>query len=131
MILAIDPGKEKCGLALLNEKARVLERKIVERRELPNEVLPLMAKYRVTTIVIGKSAFGREVEKDLVGLSLNVDLVFVSEKDTSWQARQRYWKENPPSGLMKLIPTSLRVPPVPIDGYAAVLIGERFLSDFS
>jgi len=131
MILAIDPGKEKCGLALLNEKARVLERKIVERRELPNEVLPLMAKYGVTAIVIGKSAFGREVEKDLVRLSLNVDLVFVSEKDTSWQARQRYWKENPPSGLMKLIPTSLRVPPVPIDGYAAVLIGERFLSDFS
>ena len=128
MILAIDPGKMKCGLAVLDESGNVLERRVLSRGELANQVMLLIPKYRVFTIVIGRGAQGKSVEKELSRLELRVNLIFVSEKDTSWQARQRYWRENRPSGWRRIIPTSLRVPLVPIDDYAAVIIGERYLS---
>lgn len=127
MILAIDPGKDKCGLAVLDAKREVLERKVLERLQLSSEVLRLISKYGASTVVIGRSVFGKDVEIELLRLNLKANLVFIAEKDTTRQARERYWKENRPSGWLRLIPTSLRVPPVPVDDYAAIIIGERYL----
>lgn len=131
MILAIDPGRIKCGLAVMDERQRAVERKVVERLALTREVAQLVAQHKISTVVIGRSAFGKDVEIELLRLNLKASLVFIPETDTSRQARERYWRENPPKGLLWFIPTSLRVPPVPIDDLAAVIIGERFLSDFS
>lgn len=128
MILAIDPGREKCGLALLDEDGRALERLVCESALLPARARELFTKYRPTAVVVGRGHFGRKLARELDDLPASVNLVFVSEKDSSWQARQRYWRENPPAGWAKLIPTSLRVPPVPVDDYAAVIIGERYLA---
>lgn len=127
MILAIDPGKDKCGLAILDESGNTLERKVLERHELPRQVLLYLSKYGIPVIVVGKSAFGKAVERELLKLEVKANLIFVSEKDSTWEARRRYWKENPPSGWLKLFPTSLRTPPAPIDDYAAVILGERYL----
>ncbi len=127
MILAIDPGKNKCGLAVMDEKRQVFERRVLERVQLSREVLQLIAKYRVRTVVIGRSASGRDVEIELLRLNLKANLVFTPEKDSTRQARVRYWKENPPKGLLRFFPTSLRVPPVPVDDYAAIILGERYL----
>lgn len=128
MILAIDPGKNKCGTAVLDESGNVLERKGLERHELSNLVLFFISKYRIATIVIGQSASGKEVERELLKLDLRTNLIFIPEKDSTRQARQRYWKENPPPGWLRFIPTSLRVPPVPVDDYAAVILAERYLA---
>jgi RNase H-fold protein (predicted Holliday junction resolvase) len=128
MILAIDPGKDKCGLAVLDENGGVASRSVVPRGELAGRLAPLLAAYRPTAIVIGRSAFGKAVEKELGRLDVQANLVFASEKDTTWQARERYWRDNPPRGWRKIIPTSLLVPPVPVDDLAAVIIGERYLA---
>ena len=120
MILAIDPGKEKCGLAVLDEEGRVIERQVISRGETPGWITG--KSFRV--VVIGEGAFGRELAKEL---PLHLNLRFVSEKDSTWQARRRYWRENQPAGWLKFIPTSLLVPPVPIDDYAAIILGERYL----
>ena len=127
MIIAIDPGKDKCGLAVLDRPGSVLERKVLPREHIPNALPYFVAKYRVTTIVVGQSSSGKELERDISKTDLRIHLVFVSEKYSTLEARKRYWKENKPRGLMRLIPTSLRVPPVPVDDYAAVILGERFL----
>jgi len=127
MILAIDPGKNKCGLAVLDEKQQVFERRVLERIQLSREVQQLITKHRIRTVVIGRSAFGRDVEIELLRLNLKVNLVFIPETDSTRQARVRYWKENPPKGLLRFFPTSLRVPPVPVDDYAAVILAERYL----
>ena len=128
MILSIDPGKEKCGLAVLDATGNVLERKVVRRSETSTQTLPLLAKYGIQTILIGRSASGKTVEQEFLRLELKAHLIFVPEKDSTRQARERYWKENPPKGWLKLIPTSLRVPPAPVDDYAAVILGERYLN---
>ena len=128
MILAIDPGKNKCGLAVLEQNRQPIEKKVVARSQCPEETYRLIAKYKITRVVIGDSAAGKELEKELSAILMKGEITFIPEKDSSRQARDRYWKENPPLGLWKLIPTSLRVPPSPIDDYAALILGERYLN---
>lgn len=120
MILAIDPGREKCGLAVAGEKGELLERRVVSRQALREAV----GRYRAEKIIIGASAFGRAVAREL---DSRAEIVFVPENDSSWLARQRYWRENPPRGWWKLVPTSLRVPPQPVDDLAATILLERYL----
>jgi len=128
MILAIDPGKNKCGLAVLEPNGRLIEKKVVAHPQCPGEIYKLIAKYKITRVVVGDSAAGKELEKEVSAILLKGEIVFIPEKDSSREARDRYWKENPPSGLWKLVPTSLRVPPSPIDDYAALILGERYLN---
>jgi hypothetical protein len=52
--------------------------------------------------------------------------IAVDESYTSEAARRRYVAENPPRGLERLLPSSLRTPSVPYDDYVAVILGERF-----
>lgn len=127
MILAVDPGKEKCGIAVLDKSGNVLERKILPKESLTSSLPLYAAKHRISTFVIGQSSFGKEVEKDLLKSEIRANIIFVSEKYSTLEARRRYWKENRPKGFLKLVPTSMRIPPVPVDDYAAVILGERYL----
>ena len=128
LFLSIDPGKEKCGLAVIKDLKIVLERKVVTSADFTLEVLGLISKHGLTSIIIGSGTGSREVQKTLMKLDLKCNLVFVPEKNTSQLARQRYWEENKPKGLWKLIPTSLRTPPTAYDDLAAVILAEKFLS---
>ncbi|NQT30257.1 MAG: resolvase [Candidatus Saganbacteria bacterium] len=127
MILAIDPGREKCGIAVLDNDGRVICKQVVLRSHAIASVISLMAKYSTSALVVGRSASGKEIEKNLLRLDLRTNIIFVSEEQSTLLARKRYWKENKPQGLLKLIPTSMRFPPIPVDDYAAVILGERYL----
>lgn len=127
MILAIDPGKNKSGMAVMEENGMVREKRLLPANEAVFQIANLSQKYFFSSIVIGESVFGRELQKKIISEKIQVNCVFVPEKDSSYLARERYWRENPPKGWWRLVPTSLRVPPVPIDDYAAVILGERFL----
>ncbi len=127
MILAIDPGKNKCGLAILDNSGNVLEIKIVSREDISNSVPHYVAKYGVYTLVVGRSHFGKQLEKELSRLDLRINIIYISEKYSTHEARKRYWKYNKPKGLLRLIPTSLRVPPAPVDDHAAAILGERYI----
>lgn len=129
MIIAIDPGKNKCGLAVLDENGNTLEKKVISRGEIASVLPPYLAKYATPTLVVGRSHSGKELEREILKLDLNIHVIFISEKYSSVEARKRYWRENRPKGLWLLIPTSLRLPPVPVDDYAAVILGERYLKD--
>lgn len=127
MIIAIDPGKEKCGLAVLDYSGYIVEQSILPRTETASRVAACASKYGVSTLVVGQGSFGRQVEKELAKLDLQTNIFFINEKDSTRQARKRYWQKNQPKGILRLIPTSLRVPPVPVDDHAAVILGERYL----
>ena len=125
--MAIDPGKEKCGLAVLDQNGKTLKKKVIAREEAAKLISQHVAEHGISTLVIGRSSFGKAMEKELLKLDLPANLIFVSEKHSTLEARKRYWQENRPRGLWRLVPTTLRVPPVPIDDYAAVILGERYL----
>jgi len=127
MILAIDPGKDKCGIVMMDEAGKVFFRKVVPRPALAGSILELIASNAVACIVLGSGHFGKEVQEELKKRGISTKFAFVSEKDSTWQARKQYWRENQPKGWKRLIPTSFLSPPVPIDDYAAEIIGCRWL----
>ena len=57
-----------------------------------------------------------------------IPITMVDERNSSVEARDRYWEMYPPQGLTRLIPQGLRVPPRPIDDIVAILLIERYLA---
>ncbi|MFA5840385.1 MAG: Holliday junction resolvase RuvX [Candidatus Margulisiibacteriota bacterium] len=127
MILAIDPGSEKCGVALLDENGILVSKQIVSRQNVITSIRSLITQYSIAHLIVGKGAFGQTLEKELTKNITTLDIIFIDEKNSTLEARKLYWQTNPPKGLWKFIPTSLRVPPMPIDDYAAQILGERYL----
>ena len=125
MILAIDPGKDKCGLALFNKEGKVVEQRIVRRHEL----FQAIAHYReATKLIIGDSANGRQINEELSRHHGAQQIVLFPERNTTRQAKEAYWRAHPRHGLWRLVPASLRTVPVPVDDYAAVIIGKNYLA---
>ncbi|MBN2057477.1 MAG: Holliday junction resolvase RuvX [Candidatus Saganbacteria bacterium] len=127
MILAIDPGTSKCGLAVLTKAGQVVARAVLARAELAGRLPGLLRQYDVSTLVIGLSAQGRRLAEELAALPGLPEISFITEKNSTLEARRLYWQENRPSGLWRLVPESLRPILVAIDDHAAVILGQRYL----
>lgn len=130
-ILAIDPGREKCGLALVSPQGEVLLRRIVTRRDVETEVLALLQSTPVARIVLGDATTSRQLHESLrQGLEaqgIDCPLEAVNETGSTLEARALYWQANPPRGWRRFVPLSLQVPPEPLDDFAAVVLARRFL----
>ena len=126
-VLTIDPGTDKCGLAILGADREVLYQAIVPLSELAETVVRLCERFPVAHIGIGDRTGARAVEEILTTQGPDLKLCRVSEDMTSLLAHRRYWIDHPPRGLRRLIPLGLRVPPRPIDDYAAVILAERLI----
>lgn len=125
VVLAVDPGRAKCGLAVV-EPGRVLHREVVTRPHLGQRVAELSRRFPVAVVVVGDATGSQEVARELLGLGRPVQVV--PEAGTTQEARQRYFQEHPPRGLLRVLPPGLRVPPEPYDDYVAVLLAERYLN---
>ena len=127
-ILAIDPGREKTGLAIL-KNSDVLEHKIINSDELVQIIKSLLEKYIIKTIVMGNGTSSKKKYDLLKREFIDRDIVLINEYRTTDEARKLYFQENPPKGWKKLIPLGMQVPPVPVDDYAAIVIGRKYLKD--
>jgi len=129
-ILGIDPGRIKCGIAVVEKNAdacNILHQEVIETSALYSIVTDLTARFHPYAIVIGDGTTSAQAVKalgDIDGTPVQV----VDEKFTTLLARQRYFIENPPRGLHRLIPVSLQTPGRPYDDYVAVILAERYLS---
>jgi len=72
--------------------------------------------------VLGDGTAAKIVEDALAKSASNIPVRKVDESHTSEQARALYIEQNPPRGLKKLIPRTLRVPDAPYDDYVAVIL---------
>lgn len=127
-ILAIDPGREKTGIAILNN-SDVLEHKIINSEELVQTIKSLLEKYIIKTIIMGNGTSSKKKYDLLKREFMDRDIVLINEYRTTDEARKLYFQENPPKGWKKLIPLGMQVPPVPVDDYAAIVIGRKYLKD--
>lgn len=125
-ILAIDPGREKTGIAIL-KNSDVLEHKIINSEELVQIIKSLLEKYIIKTIVMGNGTSSKKKYDLLKQEFIDRDIVLINEYRTTDEARKLYFQENPPKGWKKLIPLGMQVPPVPVDDYAAIVIGRKYL----
>jgi RNase H-fold protein (predicted Holliday junction resolvase) len=127
-VLAVDPGREKCGLAVLDSEAGLLARGVVPTGVLPEVALEWSREHQPTMVVVGSGTAAGQVEAALRRAGGDhLPLERQPEQYTTERARRRYFAEHPPRGWRRLLPISLMTPPVPVDDYAATLIAEDFL----
>lgn len=128
-VISIDPGREKCGVAVVSKEVGVLWKQVLDAAQLIDVVKKLAAEFHSNCIVLGNGTSSEQVSNklEMAFLEESMTLKLVDEYRTTDAAKIRYWKENPPRGLKRLIPTSMQVPPVPVDDYVAVILAERYL----
>ena len=60
-VLAVDPGKRKCGLAVVSLNQGVILREVVSTEELIDRVRQWMTEHAVDTVMVGGSKGSKEV----------------------------------------------------------------------
>ena len=136
--LGIDPGRDKTGVALVEETGRILAVQVVRTRNFSDVLLQFLydtleanniwgLRQKLRAVVLGNGTGSeehkRQIEKALPGFPLYI----VDEKYTTEEAKAMYWELYPPKGWRMLIPLGLQTPPEPLDGYAAVVQVRRYL----
>lgn len=124
MILAIDPGNQKCGLAVVGMDQILLYKTIVPTNRLIPTVEDLLKQYSIVIIIIGDRTKSEFVRQSLLPLGLPIEMV--DENRSSMEGRYRYLRENS-HGWRRLLPIGLRTPDKPYDDYVAVVLAERYL----
>lgn len=125
-VIAIDPGSDKCGIAVVSQSGAVRYRAIVARGDLAATLLELIERYRPLHVLCGRGTGSKPILRELAAACPAQPITPVDESYTSEAARRRYVAENPPRGLERLLPSSLRTPSVPYDDYVAVILGEQY-----
>lgn len=126
IVLAIDPGREKCGVAVVSLDA-VHFQKVVGRGGFLAEVESLVKQYGVRHIILGDGTGSREFYEEIKASFPLFAVSIVDEHLTTEEARKTYWQEQKPRGWRRFLPTTMQVPPEPYDDYVAVILARRFL----
>ena len=130
-VLAIDPGTSKCGMALVNRddkgKLHLIWRAVVPTTGVVPKLHEAYSNAEFHLIIVGGGTHSREVVAGIREHLPSMGILVVDERDTSIQARERYWEFNPRRGWRRLIPASLQVPPAPVDDFVAYILAERVL----
>lgn len=133
VVLAIDPGTSKCGLALVRRKPDagldLLWRKVVPTSEVCKVLAEISSVAEFNMIIVGSGTSSRTLVETLRETMPSVGILVVDEKDTTIQARERYWEHNPRRGWRRLLPATMFLPPEPVDDFAAFVLAERVLVD--
>lgn len=126
-VLGIDPGTRKMGYALLAADGTAIAQGVVAAADLEQTLSALAPPGSGVVVALGHGTQAAPVRARLAGLGLTVALV--DERETTLQARGLYFADHPPRGWRRIVPLGLQVPPRPVDDYAAILIGRRYLAE--
>lgn len=124
-IMAVDPGRDKCGLAVLSGEGKVLWRQVVETARLQEKAGERAGEFGVSLLLLGNGTTSKSAEEKLREALPHTKLKVVEEYRTTEEAKKLYWQVNPPKGWRRLLPTSLQVPPEPVDDLVAVILARR------
>ena len=128
-VAAIDPGREKCGVAVVDDSGRVLEQAVVATVRLAEELEARTKKYQPELILLGNGTTSRTAEETIRAALPDLPVETVDEYRTTDDARIAYWKAHPPTGWRRFFPTSMQVPPEPVDDFVAVILAQRYLKN--
>lgn len=127
MILGFDPGRDKCGIAIMNKNRTIYYHEVVLAQNAIATMQKLVTQFTVELVVMGNLTTAKSWQEQLQSSLKTINIVLVDEKNSTLEARDRYWQMYPPQGLQKLLPQGLRLPPRPIDDIVAILLIERYL----
>lgn len=123
--LGIDPGKDKCGLALTDNQGKVVIQKIVPSQAFEEELNDILKRNDIT-VIIGDGTSSKKYIQILKRMGLKT--VVMKESFSTLEARKLYFEENG-YGWQIILPDGLRFPQCPIDDYAARVLIKRYFNE--
>jgi RNase H-fold protein (predicted Holliday junction resolvase) len=128
VILGFDPGRRKCGLAVIGVDRMVRYHQVIEAESAIDTIQTLRQQFPISLLVMGDQTTAKDWKQKLSEtLDDPLRIIMVDERHSSLEARDRYWQMYPAQGLVRLIPQSFRTIPRPIDDIVAILLIERYL----
>lgn len=131
VVIAVDPGRTKCGVAAVTMDGDVLERAVITPETLEQHVKAWADRYPVVRIVVGDRTGAEQTVKRLQETGLADacgGITAVDEHMSSVEGRALYWRSNPPRGWRRLVPEGMRTPPEPYDGWVAEVLARRYIA---
>ena len=124
-VIAIDPGKSKCGLVLVEiSEKKVFKAIIVKSELLEKYVRNLIKSEDISQIIIGNGTTSREIREKLY--FFKKEIIFFNEKNTTYRAKARYFELFPIRGLKFLIPREIFILNKNLDAISALIILEDY-----
>ena len=127
-ILGLDPGRDKCGVAVINDRQEVIYHQVIDSDHAIADLTQLSQQYHLDLIVMGDGTTSKNWQQQIESDLTTVPVVTVNETNSTLEARDRYWIMYPPKGLQRIVPQGLRVPPRPVDDIVAIILIERYLN---
>jgi RNase H-fold protein (predicted Holliday junction resolvase) len=129
IILGFDPGKDKCGIAVMGTDNLLKYHQVVASSEAIATLKSLCQQFPIDLCVMGNQTTSKTWKQKLLeALPESVKIIQIDERYSTLEARDRYWQMYPPQGLTRLIPQGMLTPPRPIDDIVAIILIERYLS---
>ncbi len=129
-VLAIDPGREKVGIAVVDEYGKPLYLDIIGRSEIETSLENLLADFSPATIVIGDGTGFKKLAEEIRPLlpdKNNCELNIIEEKGSTSEAVKLYHNRE---GNLLVKALSVLVswrPSRPLDDYAALVLAKKYL----
>ncbi len=124
-VIAIDPGKSKCGLVLADiSQKKVYEAIIIKSAFIENHVRNLITAEDVSQIIIGNGTTSKEIREKLY--FFKKEIITFEEKNTTYRAKVRYFELFPISGLRFLMPREVFILNKNLDAISALIILEDY-----
>jgi RNase H-fold protein (predicted Holliday junction resolvase) len=131
MYIGFDPGKDKCGLAIVDANQQPIWHQVVASDSVLVQLAELLTAHPIDRLIIGDQTASKQWQAKLQTAFPDLIIVQVDERYSSLEARDRYWQMYPPQGLARLVPRGMQSPPRPIDDIVAILLVERYLAQQS
>jgi len=125
VIIGVDPGRSKCGLAVVYADGSRKSLAVVPTPEIADRIDAEVRASDVRAICIGHATGSDSIVALCASRWPDIPRRVVDETNTTLEARRLYYIDHPPRGLWRLIPRGLLVPDEPLDAYAALLIVSR------
>lgn len=129
-VVALDPGRSKCGLLLADTATNtVLQGRVIPSTEVLEQLRAWMEEAQGTSAQIDELVIGDGTSSTIWQQQLpsSLKVRVVDETGTTLRARARYWQLWPARGWKRLLPLGLRIPSGDLDAIAALVILEDYL----
>tara|TARA_B100001989_G_scaffold159063_1_gene113922 strand:+ start:752 stop:1189 length:438 start_codon:yes stop_codon:yes gene_type:complete len=127
-LIAIDPGKCKCGLVMVDVNKKKVDQAIVINTELlPKYVKNLKSAQNISKFIIGNGTTSKQNIEKLE--FIKNDLIVFEEKNTTFRAKERYFELFPIEGFKILLPREFFIMNKNLDALSALIILEDYCND--
>ena len=128
LILGVDPGSSKSGVALLKADGTIENTEVLLMSNFPEALAEFLGQEDIAICILGNGTTSAQMQNILEQSLPRAVIKVVDEAHSTEEARTLYWEINPPKGLRKLFPLSMQQPTGNLDGLAAAVLVRRYLS---